>query len=370
MHIVCSKQILTDNINVVSKAVSGRSTMQIHECILVTAGDDGVRMTANDMEMGIETDYFKANIIRSGSIALEAKLFLDIIRKMPDGDINIEADSNNVTVIKNKQAELKILGLPGDEFPRMPEFEKSGGIKVDSLKFKNMIRQTSFSISTDNSKPVFTGGLIEAKNGYLNMVTVDGFRISFRRSELPDGSDEAKAIVPGRTLNEINKILSSDEGDELTIYFTDRHILFEQKGFTLLSRVIEGDFLHYEQNFNTDYLSLVIADREELGLSLERAMLIARDSVKNPVEIKLEKDVLIISSNTETGTVRDEIPIDLTGDELSIQFNPRYLFDAVKAIDEDRISLLFNTNISPCVIRGADGGPDYKYMILPLRSWN
>ena len=372
MHIVCPKEILNENINIVSKAVSNKSTMQILECILITADEGGVKMTANDLEMGIETEYFGADVIRDGSIALDARFFSEIIRKMPDGDIGIDADSNNVTVISCGQAELKILGLGGDEFPMMPEFERSEGVAVDSYKFKNMIRQTSFSISQDSSKPVFTGGLIEVKDGCMNMVTVDGFRISFRREEAEarPGTGDIKVIVPGRTLNEISKILSSEEEERLTLYFTDKHVLFEQKGFTLLSRLIEGDFLRYEQNFSNDYTSLVKIDRAEFGLALERTMLIARDSVKNPVEIKIENDKLIITSNTEAGAARDEIPIDLTGENLQISFNPRYLYDALRAVDDEKIEMLFNTRLSPCIIRSSSGSTDYKYLILPLRSWN
>ena len=377
MRITCPKDILIENINVVSKAVSNRSTMQILECILVTAGAEGVKMTANDMEMGIETDFFAADVISAGSVALDAKLFSDIIRKMPDGDIQIDVDSNNVTIIKNNQAELKILGLSGDEFPHMPEFTRADWVSVGAAVFKNMIRQTAFSISIDNSKPVFTGGLIEIKDGFINLVTVDGFRISFRREAvtLPEKDAEGrvsdiKAIVPGRTLNEINKILSSEPDAVLKIYFTDKHALFEQSGFTLLSRLIEGDFLRYEKNFTAEYLSVVSVGRAELSLSLDRAMLIARDSIKNPVDIKLEKEKIIISSNTETGTVRDEIPAELTGDALSISFNPRYLSDVVKIIDDDKIDIKFNSRLSPCVIEKDNGDSSYKYLILPLRSWN
>jgi len=374
MKIICPKDLLAKYINIVSKAVSGKSTMQILECILLTADAGGLRMTANDMEMAIETDYIGAEVIREGAVCLEARFFSEIVRKMPDGPIDIQTDLNNVTVFKNGPTELKILGQAPDEFPRMPAFEKDRYIKIPAVKFKNMIRQTIFSVSQDNSKPVFTGGLLELKDGAVNLVTVDGFRISFRREAVmaSDGTDENNfaltAVVPGRTLNEIGKILDAEEEGELFIYFTDKHVLFEQKQFTLLSRLIEGDFLRYEKNLSAGAATRLLIGREELILSLERSMLISRDMVKNPVALKIGGDRLIITSNTEQGTIYDEIDAKTDGDDLAISFNPRYLTDALKAIDESEVAMEFNTSISPCIIKSAADGGGYKYLIMATRS--
>ena len=369
MNINCSKNLLTENINIVSKAVSNKSTMQILECILLSADENGFLMTSNDTEMGIKTEYLKAEVINKGSVALEAKFLSEIVRKMPDGDININVDSNNVTVFRNNMAELKILGYSGEDFPQMPDFVKTDGFMIPSSSFRDMIRQTSFSIAQDSGKPALTGGLIEIKDGYLNMVTVDGFRISYRRGNITGPPVNIKAIVPGRTLNEISKILTS-EHDDLVIFFTDNHVLFEQKQFILLSRLIEGDFFRYEQSFSGNFAINVTADREELCLSIERSMLIARDLIKNPVDLKIEKNRMIISSNTETGTIYDEIEIELEGEGLNISFNPKYLSDVLRAIDDDKINLRFNTHLSPCVISDTENRSDYKYLVLPLRSFS
>ena len=375
MNIICPKDTLAKYINIVSKAVSSKSTMQILECVLLVADAGGLRMTANDMEMAIETDYIGAEVVKEGAVCLEARFFSEIVRKMPDGPIDIKTDLNHVTVFKNGPTELKILGQSPDEFPRMPAFEKDRYIKIPAIKFKNMIRQTIFSVSQDNSKPVFTGGLMEFKDGALNLVTVDGFRISFRREAVVLPDDMANmdnftltAVVPGRTLGEIGKILDAEEEGELFVYFTDKHVLFEQKQFTLLSRLIEGDFLRYEKNLSANVATGLTINREELILSLERSMLISRDMVRNPVALKIGGDRMVITSNTEQGTIYDEINAQITGDDLAISFNPRYLTDALKAIDDADVAMDFNTSVSPCIIRSAADNDNYKYLIMATRS--
>ncbi len=367
MNIKCEKNILLNNINIVLKSVASRTTLPILECILLIADKEGFRLISNDLELGIETSNIEADILEKGMVALEAKIFSDIIRSMPDGDISITVDEKNVAVIKNGKTEFKILGQNGEEFPTLDKVEKEEKYSISSSLLKNMIKQTKFSVSTDESKPVLTGELIEIKEGNLNIVAIDGFRVSFRCTNISKDFKNAEVVVPAKALNEIIKILSDKEDSIVNLYFNDNHILFELDSCIIVSRLLEGEFLKYEQIFTEDYNTRIKLDRVNFLNSLERASLISKDNKKTPVKLEIKNDEsLVITSNTEFGTSYEELSIDLEGEGLSIAFNPRYLIEALKAIDDEKILIQFMTSLSPCIIKGIDNS-DYKYLILPLK---
>lgn len=366
MHFICSKDILLNSINTVSKAVSGRSTLPILECILLKATPSSLKMMANDLELGIESRLSDVNIIESGSIALEAKIFSEIIRRLPEDNVEISTDSENVTIIKCKNSEYKIIGQPGEEFPDLPEVEKNLEYTIAQADLKNMIRQTIFSISTDESKPTLTGELLEIIDHSFNIVAVDGYRVSFRKSLISNDNADVKVVIPGKTLNEINKILSAETGDMVSLYFTDKHILFDLGDSTVVSRTIEGDFIKYDQIFSNDYNTVIRLDRKNIIMCLERASLLSRENKKNPIKVEIKNEKLIITSNTELGTAYEEMEIDMDGAEMNIAFNPKYLIDCLKVIEDDEISMYFTSTLSPCIIKPINGD-DYKYLVLPVR---
>ena len=365
MKLTCEKQTLINNINIVSKAVSTRTTLPILECILLSADSNGLKMTSNDLEMGIETGYMEAQIIENGLIALEAKMFFEIVRRLPDeGWVLIETGENNVVIIKCGKTEFKIMAQSGDEFPVLPAIEKINEYKLNSNTLKNMIRQTIFSVSVDESKPVLTGELLEIEENSLTVVAVDGFRVSYRNEPLEGDNDNISVVVPSKTLNEISKILPNDE--EISMYFTDKHVLVQMPECTVVSRLLDGEFLKYKQIFTMDYNTVVKCNRDELLRSLERASLISKETKKNPVKLSIEGDVVKITSNTESGTSYDEILVETEGEDISIAFNPRYLIDMLKVIDDHYIFMQFTTPLSPCIIHGEEPY-NYKYLVLPLR---
>lgn len=369
MKINCEKEILLENINIVLKAVSNKTTLPILECILLTADENGFRLTSNNLELGIETSNIETEIYEKGTIALESKIFFEIIRNLPENSVNIETDEKNTVTIKSGKSEFKILGQPGNEFPLLPNVEKNINYLVNSNIIKNMIKQTIFSVATEDTRPVLTGELIEIKNETLSIVAIDGFRISFRRIKAEKTNEHISAIAPAKTLNEIIKIIPDKNNDIITIYFTDKHILFELENCIMVSRLLEGEFLKYEPIFTDDYTTLIEVNRELLLKGLERATLISKDSNKNPVKLKIENNNLVITSNTEFGESYEEVKIEMDGKELEIGFNPKFLIDALKAIDDDTIAMQFMTSLSPCIIRGLDN-ENYKYLILPLRLKN
>lgn len=366
MKLTCPRENLLQSINTVLKAVSGRTTLPILECILLNADENGFDLTSNDLELGIKSVVKDSNIDEYGSIAIEAKIFSEIIRKLDGEEVFITSDENNKVSIKCASSKFNLIGQSSDDFPLPPSVEKNDTYTMSQNLLKEMIKQTIFSISLDDSRPVLTGEFLEIKNGFVSLVSVDGYRISFKKSVISDETKGVCAIIPGKTLNEISKILSSEDEDEVSIFITDKHILFDLGESTVVSRLIEGEYIKYEQSFSDDYKTKIILSRLEFIASLERASLMSRDMKKIPVKIEISQNKMIITSNTEMGTAYEEIIIESEGDELVIAFNPKYLIDALKVINDEKVSVQFTTSLSPCIIKPIDKN-DYKYLILPLR---
>lgn len=365
MNVSCMKSDLLYGVNIVLKGISNRTTLPILECILLENDGDYLKLTGNDLEIGIESKI-PANIKDAGCIALEAKIFSEIVRKLPDDEVQITVDSNFMTIIKCANSEFKIAGQAGNDFPKIPKVEKDKPFILKQSTLKDIIRQTIFSISIEDTRPILTGELIQIKNNTLRVVSVDGYRVSYRETPLSIEKEEKEVVVPGKTLGEISKILSSEEDDDVAIYFTDNHILFDLGNSIVVSRLLEGDFLKYENSFFNDYETMIKVNRKELLMSIERAALITKEGKKNPIKMEISSDNIIVTSNTELGTAREEISVYSEGKDLSIAFNPKYMIDALKVIDDDEIKIQFISSLNPCIIKPIDK-EDYKYLILPIR---
>lgn len=365
MKILCDKSALLKGVNTVSKAVSSRTTLPILECILLSAELGNFKLVGNDLELGIES-HVSAEVVEDGVVALESKIFSEIIRKLPDSKIEITVGENNVTTIKCAHSEFKIAGQPGHEFPLLPDIDKDKKVIIKQSLFKDMIRQTIFSTAVEETRKILTGELIDVKDQCLNLVAVDGYRVSLRRTPLSIENKEIKVVVPGKTLSEISKILSAEEETEMVLYVTDRHILFELGDSIVVSRLLEGEFLKYEQAFNADYQTKIIVNRKEYLNSIERAALISRDSKNNPVKTEIKNNKMIITSNTDLGTAYEEVEIQAEGESLVIAFNPKYLIDALKNIEDEQIQIIYTSQLSPSVIVPVENDA-FKYLICPIR---
>ena len=366
MKLSCSRESLLKAINVVNKAVSNRTTLPILECILFTADETGFYLTANDLEIGIQSAPIHAQIEKVGVVALESRIITDIIKRVNGDTVLFSVNNKNITDISCGSSSFQLMGQNGDEFPSLPEVEKNQNFVLSQNELKNAIRQTIFSISQDESKPVLTGEYIELKADNLKMVSVDGYRISYRNILLSACSEETNVIIPGKTLAEINKILSQEEEDNVHVYFTEKHILFDLKSGIVVSRLIEGDYIKYQQSFTDDYKTKIISKRDDLLQALERASLVSRDTKKTPVRIFMENNVLTITAKAELGNAHEEVLVEQDGDQLEIAFNPRYLIEALRVIEDDKVSIQFTTNLSPCIIKPLEGDT-FGYLILPLR---
>lgn len=366
MKVICSKENLLEGINIVQKAVSTKTTLQILEGILLEA-EDQLKLTGNDLEIGIEC-LVEADIRDKGTIVLNSKMFGDIIRKLPDSEVLIEVKQNNTVIIECEKSHFELKGLPSSGFPALPTIEKQNSFDISQKLLRDMIKQTIFAISLDENRPTLTGSLFEYDGKILTIVSIDGFRLALRKGEISGGEEPFSVIIPGKTLNEISKILQAV--DENTVVSTSKNqILFDLGNCKIVSRLLEGEFMNYKNVIPSEFGTKAQVDAKDLTSSFERASLITMDEKKYPVKLTLDDESIIISSNTELGAVREEIKVELTGNRLEVGFNPKFFIDALKAVDEESININFTSSIGPCTITSISGD-NFIYMILPVRIKN
>ena len=363
MKLVCSKATLLNGLQVVSKAVPNKTTMSILECILIDSTDGRIRLTANDMELGIET-IIDGEILEKGIIALDAKIFLDIVRKLPDNDITITTDASFKTTITCEKAKFNIIGKSGEDFSYLPEIERNDSIVLSQFTLKEVVRQTIFSISDNDSNRLMSGELFEISEDSLRVASLDGHRISIRKITLKESYPAKKVVVPGKTLNEISKILSGDADKDATIFFTDKHIVFEFDNTTVVSRLIEGEYFKIDQMLSSDYETKVTIRKKELLDCIDRATLLIKEGDKKPIIISITDDAMELKINSTVGSMDEEIDIDKKGKDLMIGFNPRFLIDALRVIDDETITIYLVNPKAPCFIRDEENS--YIYLILPV----
>lgn len=365
MKFSCQQQALSQAINMVSKAVSGKTTLPILSGIYFEAKESHLKLIGNDLNLSIET-YIDAHVEEAGNTVIPARLFSELIKKLPDEEVSFDVNDANVAKITCMSSDYKIVGLPGNEYPELPDLEDNKTISIDKSLFCNMIRQTSFSISQDESRPILTGALLEMSDEKLSMVALDGFRMAIKTATIKSGLN-SKAVVPGRTLNEINKLFSGmDIKGDLKISFDDKQALFSSQNLRVYSRLLAGEFINYNQILPSEHKSLVKVNANALLNAIDRSFLMARENKNVAIKIDVKDDYLTISSNSEMGSSVEQVKIKLEGQDLEIGFNPKYLIDALKIIDSEEVYLEFNNNVSPCIMKPTDN-EFYTYLVLPCR---
>ena len=363
MKIICTKSNLAKGVSIVSKAVPSKTTMPILECILIDATTDIIRLTANDMELGIQTEI-EGEILDRGMIAIDARIFSEIVRKLPDNDIVIETDDNLQTTIVCEKAKFDIAGKPGEEFSYLPVIEKEDSIEISQFTLKEMIRQTIFSISDSESNKMMTGELFEIKDNVLRVISLDGHRISIRKMELKNEVRDKKLIVPGKTLIEISKILSGEVESLVNISYTNNHIVFEFDNTIVVSRLIEGEYFKIDQMLSSDYETKLKINKKELLNCIDRATLLIKEGDKKPIIINIQDGMMELKIKSQIGSMNEEIEIEKEGKDLLIGFNPKFLIDALRVIDDEEVTLYLMNAKAPCFIR--DDEESYIYLILPV----
>lgn len=363
MKLVLSKSNLLTGVQIVSKAVPNKTTMSILECILVDARGSEIKLMANDMELGIET-IIEGNIVEKGMIALDAKIFLEIVRKLPDSDITIITDDMFKTTITCEKSKFNIIGKSGEDFSYLPSIEKIDSIIVSQFTLKEVVRQTIFSIADNDNNKLMTGELFEINEDILKVVSLDGHRISIRKIRLKNFYMPKKVVVPGKTLNEISKILSGDMDSEVHIFFTDKHIVFEFDHTTVVSRLIEGDYFKIDQMLSSDYETKVRINKKEFLNCIDRATLLVKEGDKKPIIINIMDGMMELKINSAVGSMNEEIDIEKKGKDIMIGFNPKFLIDALRVIEDEEIDIYLVNPKAPCFIRDAE--EKYIYLILPV----
>lgn len=363
MKIVCSKASLLRGVNTVMKAVSSKTTLPILECILITASSDEIKFTANDMELGIETNV-EGTVEEKGKIALEARLFSDIIRKLPDSDVTITSDDSLNTQIVCEKANFRISGRDSEDFSYLPYVERDYCVTISQFTLKELVRQTIFSIAANESNKMMTGELFDINQNELRVISLDGHRVSIRKIELKSVYEPKKVIVPGKTLNEVSKILDGGTEDMVDIFFTDNHIVFEFGQTVVVSRLIEGNYFRVDQMLSSDYDTKVTINKKDMLECIDRATLFVKEGDKRPIILNIRDNIMELKINSQIGSMDEIIDIDLEGKDIKIGFNPRFLIDALRVIDEETIDIYYMNSKAPCFIR--DEEESYIYLILPV----
>jgi len=363
MKIICTKSDLLHGVNIALKAVPSKTTMSILECILIDASKSEITLTSNDMELGIETTI-RGMIKERGIVALDAKIFSDIVRKLPDNDVVIETDDKFNTKITCEKAKFTISGKSGEDFSYLPYIEKNEAVVLSQFTLKDIIRQTIFSIADNDNNKLMTGELFEIKDNMLKVASLDGHRISIRKVELKDSYEPKKVVVPGKTLQEVSKILSGDAESKVKIYFTSNHIVFDFDNTTVVSRLIEGEYFRIDQMLSNDYETKIQINKKEFLSCIDRATLLVKEGDKKPIIINITDEGMELKINSQIGSMNEEIDIDKEGRDIMIGFNPKFLIDALRVIDEEKITVYLMNPKAPCFIKNED--QSYVYLILPV----
>ena len=363
MHIICDKSKLIEGMNIVMKAIPGKTTMMILECVVIEVKDNQIKLIANDLQLGIET-LIDGEIKQEGSVAVGAKVFFEIIRKLPSDNVSITVDEDYHMNISCGKAKFNIMAKATDEFPYLPNIVKDKNVNISQFTLKDIIRQTVFSISDNENAKVMTGELFEIHDSELKVVSLDGHRISIRKVKLNRSYDDVSVIIPGKTLIEISKIINGGMDDEVSIFFTDKHVLFEFEDTIVLSRLIEGEYYKIDKMLSTDYETKVTVNKREMLECIDRSTLLLKESDKKPVIIDVQDDYMKFAMNSAIGSMDEDIDASKEGKDILIGFNPRFLMDALRVIDDEEITMYMINPKAPCFIR--DQEETYIYLILPV----
>ena len=368
MKFICEKDKILKALNSVIKAVASKTTMPILEGILIQTNENEIKFTTYDQEIGIEY-LMNAEIIEEGSTVVNAIMFSEIVRKLPNSEIHITINEKNLLVIECEGSLYKLATMNPDEFPELPQISVENSITIEQNTLKSIIRKTIFAVSIEENRPIFTGCLFQTEGNKLNVVAVDGFRLAWNSRILTENFNSFSAVIPGKTLNEVNKILV-DSFEPIQIGVAKNQALFEMDNCKIVTRLLDGEFLNYLNVIPENWETRIRINKNNLQDCFERISLISSSSAekekKYPVKVSIDIGKITISCTNQTGEAKEEVYVSTEGKNLEAGFNPKYFLDALKVIEEEEVYIDFGTNISPCVIRPVEEG-DYTYMILPIR---
>ncbi len=363
MKIICKKTDLAKAVQAVSKAVPAKSSTSILECILFRAEKEEITLTGNNLELGIET-VMSGNVEEEGSIAIQAKVFGEIVRKLPEGDVVIETGEKDQATVRCKKTKYNLSVKSALEYTCIPDVEWKNRVMISEFELKEAIRQTIFSVADTSSKKAMTGELWEINGKELKIVALDGHRISLRKVKLKKEYEPQKVIVPGKNLAEMIKIIGGDPEKEVAVYFTENHIQFEIENTRAISRLIEGEYLKVEQLLSKDYGTKIKVQKKELQECIDRAGLLLKDDTKKPIILNIEENILSLEAVSNMGSMNESMFIVKEGEKLRIGFNPKFLLEMLRVIDDEEVCMYFTNAKAPCTVR--DEKDSYVYLVLPV----
>ncbi len=369
MKFSCTTSVLSGAISVAQRAVSAKSNIPSLEGIYMETMNGELKVIGYNLEVGIEV-VIEAEIMEPGSIILNSRLFGEIIRRLPNDTVHITTDKENMTNIVCTMSEYNIVGMPSEEFPELPRVESEEAIEMPQDVLKSMIRQTIFAVSQNDNKIVHTGSLLEISKEYIRMVSVDGYRLAMREEKMDTliPFDKKTFVVPGKTLSEVMKVLG-DTDEPVSIIITSKHIVFSVDNIKLVSRLLDGDFLNYQNAIPKEHSMSLLTKVSPLIDSIERVSLIISDKMKTPIRCKFSPSTLEILCTTPIGRAHEQVDIALDEGELEIGLNNKYILDALKVCDEETVKIELNTPLTPLVIV-PEVGNRFLFLVLPVRLRN
>lgn len=363
MIFTSTKQELLGCVNTAVRAIPAHSTMDILLCILIRAEGQVLTFTANDMEMGIETKL-SASVAEPGTIAVDAKMFSEIIRKLPDETVRIEATDGGQVFITCAKAKFEIGGRSGEDFVELPNPEREECVSISQFTLKNLISQTIFCIAQNESNRMMNGELFEISGDILRVVALDGHRIAIRKTGLKKSYSPRKAVIPGKTLQEMARILQNDTDKDVDLYFSESYVVMETEGTRMVSRLIDGEYFSVDTMITSDFETKVTVSRSQLLSCVDRASLFVREGDKKPIIFEIGDHEMHLSIESQLGSMDDAFEIEKEGRDLVIGFNPKFMMDALKAVDEENVTIYLINPKAPCFIR--DENDSYLYLVLPV----
>ena len=366
MKFNCNRQKLNDAVLNVKRAVASKSTIPALEGILLKTANGHLVLTGYDLEIGITTSI-DAMIYEEGSIVLNAKLFSDIIRRMPEDTISIETDEKLMVYINSGRSDYKIIGIPALEFPELPTVSMTDSILIEGNTLKSMIQQTIYAVSDKDIKPAHKGSLFEIDNHTLRIISVDGYRLAIRQEDTTYNGQKT-FIVPGKSLAEVEK-LTADDTESIEIHVGSRHIIFKIDSYSVITRLIEDEFMNYKAAIPAHHSTELKVNTRKFINAIDRMSLLLNERMKSPIRCRIENDTIKTSCNTSLGQAYDEFEAEVQGEDIEIGFDYKYMLDALKNTDTDKVCIQMNGPLSPIVLLPNEGN-SFIFLVLPVRLRN
>lgn len=367
MKFSCNTTILAEACNIVQRGVSQKSTIPSTEGIFIQAKNSCLTLTGYDLEVGITTSI-DCTTQTEGSIVVNARLFCDILRRLPSATVTVTVDAHNLCKIASGESEFSLVGIPANDYPELPTV--SGGIPfaIKQGVLRDMVKQTIFAVAVQDIKPVHKGIKFEVENNNLRLISCDGFRLAIRNEAIEYSGDDMTFVVPAKTLSEVIKLADNDE-ENITFSIGKKFILFEIGNYRIISRLLEGEFFNYKNAIPAESLTKARVNLKLILESVERISLLITGKIKSPIRCVFDDNTIRISSATALGSANDKIPASIEGKRVEIGFNNTYLTDCLRTVDADEVNIELSSPVSPIIIRPIEGD-SFIFLIIPMRLKN